>query len=195
MNRLITSVLFAALWLPLIGMAQTSTPAPAAAGPFKVVWVDLDYAIFNCDQGKKEFDGLQKFMEAKKTEMDALKKEVDTLQNTITVQRDKIKEDALEEMEAQYESKNTQLTRFQQDAQKDLDSRKNRIGNAIGKKMMEVIGKYAKEKGLSSVVLVNQTRDAYVDPSLVATEEIIKAFNQAYPVAASKAPESAPAKK
>jgi Skp family chaperone for outer membrane proteins len=127
--------------------------------------------------------------------MDALKKEVDTLQNTITVQRDKIKEDALEEMEAQYESKNTQLTRFQQDAQKDLDSRKNRIGNAIGKKMMEVIGKYAKEKGLSSVVLVNQTRDAYVDPSLVATEEIIKAFNQAYPVAASKAPESAPAKK
>jgi Skp family chaperone for outer membrane proteins len=193
MNRLITSVLFAALWLPLIGMAQTSTPA--AAGPFKIVWVDLDFAIFNCDQGKKEFDGLQKFMEAKKNDMEALKKEVDILQNTITVQRDKIKDEALEEMEAQYETKNTQLTRFQQDAQKDLDARKNRIGNAIGKKMMEVIGKYAKEKGLSSVVLANPARDAYVDPSLVATEDIIKAYNQTFPVAASKAPESAPAKK
>jgi Skp family chaperone for outer membrane proteins len=193
MSRLITSVLFAALWLPLIGMAQTSTPA--TAGPFKVVWVDLDFAIFNCDQGKKEFDGLQKFMETKKNDMEALKKEVDILQNTITVQRDKIKDEALEEMEAQYETKNTQLTRFQQDAQKDLDARKNRIGNAIGKKMMEVIGKYAKEKGLSSVVLANPARDAYVDPSLVATEDIIKAYNQTFPVAASKAPESAPAKK
>lgn len=193
MSRLITSVLFAALWLPLIGMAQTSTPA--ASGPFKAAWVDLDFAIFNCDQGKKEFDGLQKFMEAKKTDMEALKKEVDILQNTITVQRDKIKEDALEEMESQYEAKNTQLTRFQQDAQKDLDARKNRIGNAIGKKMMEVIGKYAKEKGLSSVVLANPARDAYVDPSLVATEDVIKAYNQAFPVAVSKAPESAPAKK
>jgi Skp family chaperone for outer membrane proteins len=195
MSRLLTSVLFAALCLPLIGIAQTSTTAPTAAGALKVVWVNLDLAIITCDQGKKEFEALQKFMDSKKSEMESLKKEVDKLQDMISVQRGKITDEALADMEDQYESKNTILQRFQQDAQKELDARKNRIGNAIGKKLMEVINTYAKEKGLSSVVILNETRDAYVDPALIATEDIVKAFNQKYPVGAAKAPESAPAKK
>jgi len=59
MIRLITRVLFAALWLPMIGYAQTSAQAPAAqpfpSAPVKIAWIDLDAAIFTCDLGKKEF--------------------------------------------------------------------------------------------------------------------------------------------
>jgi hypothetical protein len=58
--------------------------------------------------------------------------------------------------------------------------------------MLPVIEKLAKEKGLSAVVYINPSRDAYVDPSLVITEEVIKAYNTAYP---AKAPAAAPAKK
>ena len=71
-------------------------------------------------------------------------------------------------------------------------TRRNRATNFIGRKMLPVIEKLSKEKGLSAVVYLNPTRDAYVDPSLIITEEVIKAYNAAYPVTGA-AP--APAKK
>ncbi len=191
MSRLITCVLFAALWLPATVVAQTSTQAPAAqpfvAGPAKLAWIDLDAAIINCDQGKKEFEELQKFMDAKRGEMDALKKEVDGLQNQINVQGAKLTDEALDELQEQFEVKNTHLQRFQQDAQKELDSRKQRIGNNIGKKMMPIISKVAKEKGLTAVLIVNPNRDAYIDTSLLLTEEVVKTYNQTYAAAAAPA--------
>ena len=66
------------------------------------------------------------------------------------------------------------------------------LTNIIGRKMLPVVEKLSKEKGLSAVVYLNPTRDAYVDPSLIITEEVIKAYNAAYPVTGA-AP--APAKK
>ncbi len=194
MIRLITRVLFAALWLPMIGMAQTSAPAPAAqpfpSAPVKIAWIDLDSAIFTCDQGKKEFADLQKTLDAKKTEMDNMRKEVDNLQNQINVQGPKLTDDARTDLEDQLEAKNTNLQRFQQDAQKDIDARRQRIGNTIGKKMLPVIEKVAKEKSLGAVQIYNPNRDGFVDPSLVITDEIVKAYNQAYAASAAKAPES-----
>jgi outer membrane protein len=194
MSRLLIRVLFAALCLPLVGMAQTSTPAASAAGPQKIVWIDLNAAILSCDQGKAEFAELQKFMDAKRAEMDALKKEVDDLQRKVEVQGPKLSDEARDELEMQYESKNTALQRFQQDAQKELEARQNRIANAIGKKMAPVIKKYAEEKGISSVEILNQSRDAYIAPSVIVTEDIVKAYNQTYANEGAKAP-IAPAKK
>jgi outer membrane protein len=202
MSRLITRVLFATLWLPMVGIAQTSTQTPAApaappfvVSPAKLAWIDLDGAIITCDLGKKEFGELQKYLEAKKTEMDNLKKEVDDLQNKLNVQGSKLTDEAREDLQYQLETKNTSLQRFQQDAQKDVDNRRQRIGNSIGQKMLPVIKKVAEEKGLSSVQIFNQNRDAYIDPSLNLTDDVVKAFNAAN-AAGAKAPESTiPAKK
>jgi outer membrane protein len=196
MSRLITRVLFATLWLPIVGIAQTSTPTPAAtapqpfvSSPAKLAWIDLDGAIISCDQGKKEFGELQKYMEAKRTEMDNLRKEVDDLQKKLDVQGSKLNDEAREELQDQLEIKNTNLKRFQEDAQRDVDNRRQRIGNSIGQKMLPVIKKVAEEKGLSSVQIFNQNRDAYIDPSLNLTDEVVKAFNAAY-AAGAKAPGS-----
>jgi hypothetical protein len=66
----------------------------------------------------------------------------------------------------------------------------------IGRRMLPVIEKISKEKGLHAVVYINPSRDAWVDPSLIITEEVVKGYNQAYPVTASKpATTAAPAKK
>jgi hypothetical protein len=59
--------------------------------------------------------------------------------------------------------------------------------------MLPVVEKIAKEKNLSAVVYINPQRDAYIDPALVITDEVIKAYNLANPVATPKAPAAAPA--
>ncbi len=197
-RRLVLSTISAVLLLPLLGLAQApagTAAAPAAVGPAKIAWLNLEQAIFSTDDGKKEFGEVQKFVDRKNSELEALKKEVETLKNQLSIQGAKLTDDARADLEEQIEAKDTNLQRFQQDTQKEIDSRRVKTTNLIGRKMLPVIERVAKDKGLSAVVYINPSRDAYIDPALVITDEVIKAYNQANPGGAAKVPAPAPAKK
>jgi Skp family chaperone for outer membrane proteins len=200
MKRLILILLSAVILVPALAMAQAPA-APAAApaapvniGPAKIAWLNLEQAIFNCDDGKREFSQVQQFVDKKNAELEALRKETETLRSQLQVQGSKLTDEARADLEEQIESKDTLLQRFQQDTQKEIDGRRVRVTNLIGRKMLPVIEKLSKEKGLSAVVYINPQRDAWIDPSLIITEEVVRGYNQAYPVGAAK-PAPAPAKK
>ncbi len=201
MSRLMWCVLIAALWMPMLGVAQTSAQAPAGQAsavitPAKIAWINLEQAIFTCDEGKAMLAEIQKYIESKNSELEAMRKESESLRNQLNVQGSKLTDEARADLEDQIETKDTALQRFQQDTQKDINGRRDRVTNTIGKRMLPVIEKLAKEKGLSAVLYINSSRDAWVDPSLVVTEEIVKSYNQTYQAGAAKAPATpAPAKK
>jgi Skp family chaperone for outer membrane proteins len=196
MSRRILRVLFAVLWTPLLGAAQTpAAPASAAAAPAKLAWMNLEQAIFTCDEGKKEFAEVQKFVDSKNSELDNLRKEAESLRNQLSVQGSKLTDEARMDLESQVDAKETILQRFQQDTQKEIDSRRVRTTNYLGKRLLPVIEKVAKEKGLTAVFYFSSSRDAWVDPATNITEEVVKAYNQTYPVGAPKAPAAAPASK
>ena len=208
MNRLIVTALLTLICFPALAAAQTpATPpaqapaasAPAAAvnvGPAKLVWLNLEQAIFSCDEGKQQFGEVQKFVDKKNSELEALRKEAEALRNQLSVQGAKLTDEARADLEEQLESKDTALQRFQQDTQKEIDGRRVRATNFIGRKMLPVIEKIAKEKGVSAVVYINPQRDAWIDPSLIITEEVIRGYNQAHPVTGAKpAAVPVPAKK
>jgi outer membrane protein len=216
LQRSLFSLFFAIGFLTLPGLAQNPPPqqpaqpgqqpaqpaqqpaqkppgapaTPAVIGPAKIAWLHLEQAIVTCDEGKREFGEVEKFVKNKNAELEALRKETETLKNQLNVQGAKLTDEARADLEEQIETKETILQRFTQDTQKEIDNRRNRSTNFIGRKMLPVIEKLSKEKGLSAVVYINPTRDAWVDPSLIITEEVIKAYNAAYPGAAA-----APAKK
>jgi Skp family chaperone for outer membrane proteins len=196
MKQLILCVLVAVSWTPIVG-AQTSTqpaatPSPAAITPAKIAWMNLEQAILSCDEGENLFSEIQKFVDEKNAELDNLRKEADNLRNQLQVQGSKLTDEARADLESQVETKDVQLQRFQQDTQKEIENRRVRTANYIGKRMQGLIEKISKEKGLSAVMIYNQNRDAWVDPSLNITEEIIESYNRAYPVGPSKT--AAPAK-
>ena len=172
--------------------AQTQTPAPVAAapaviGPIKMAWIDLEQAILACEEGKREFGEVQKYVDKKNQELEALRKELETLKNQLNIQGDKLTNEARQDLAEQIEAKDTNLQRFSADTQKDIDNRRGKTTNYIGRRMLPVIEKLSKEKGLNAVVFLNQTRDAWVDPNLIITDEVIKAYNTAHPVAATPA--------
>jgi outer membrane protein len=199
MNRLVLSILFAAIWMPFFGMAQTASqtpaaPAPAVIGASKIAWMNLEQAVLTSDEGKTMVADIQRWVDSKNTENDGLRKEMEALRNQLSVQGAKLTDEARSELEDQIEAKDTVLQRFQQDTQKDIESKRVKMTNYLAKRMQPVIERVAKEKGLSAVLIFNSSRDAYVDPSLNVTEEIIKAYNQTYGAGASK-PAAAPAAK
>ncbi|MDI9613467.1 MAG: OmpH family outer membrane protein [Acidobacteriota bacterium] len=188
MNRSILKILFAALLLPTLGAAQT--PAPAAAGaPVKIAWVNMDQAILTCDEGAKMYAEIQQFIEAKNVELDNLRKEAENLRTKLSVQGSKLTDEARMDLEQQAEIKDTDLQRFQQDTQRDINGRRDRMTNTIGKRMMPVVEQVAKAKALDAILLYNPARDLWINddnPALNVTEDIVKAYNQAYPSSAPK---------
>ena len=181
--------------MPLAGMAQTasqSPAAPAAIGPAKIAWMNLEQALLTTDEGKIMVTEIQKYIDGKNQELDAMRKESEKLRNQLSVQGSKLTDEARTDLEEQIESRDTSLQRFQQDTQKDIENRRIRMTNYLGKRMQPVIEKLSKEKGLSAVLILSNSRDAFVDQSFIITEEIVKAYNQAYP-AGAKAPAPTPA--
>jgi Skp family chaperone for outer membrane proteins len=203
MKRTILTLFSALLLASVPLMAQTPAPqqapaatapaAPAVVGPAKIAWLNLEQAIFNSDEGKREFGVVQKFVEEKNGQLEARRKAVDTLRNQLQVQAAKLTDEARADLEQELETKETELQRFQQDTQKEIDNRRVKATNFVGRRMLPVIEKISKEKGLSAVVYINPSRDAWVDPSLIITEEVIRAYNAAYPATAAKTPAQAPA--
>lgn len=196
MSRLMLRILFAALLLPILGMAQTASQAPAPAAPAvigaaKIAWMNLEQAVLTSDEGKTMVADIQKYVDSKNSENDNLRKDGENLRNQLNVQGSKLTDEARAELEDQIELKETALQRFQQDTQKDIENKRVKMTNYLAKRMQPVIEKVAKEKGLSAVLIFNSTRDAYVDSSLNVTEEIIKAYNQTYGAGAPKAPATA----
>ncbi len=194
MSRLLLRILIAALCLPVLGIAQTA--APSSAGMGKIAWINLEQAVFTCDEGKSTFAEVQKFVDNKNAELDNLRKEAESLKNKLTVQGSKLTDEARADLEDQVEAKDIELQRFQEDTQKEIINRRDRASNYIAKRMLPVIERLSKERGFNAVFFLNSARDAWVDPSLIVTEDVVKAYNQTYSAGAAKAPSApAPAKK
>ncbi len=200
MSRYTSPVLFAVFWMPLLGIAQTTaqdpSAQPSAIAPARLAWINLEQAVLSCDEGRKEFTEVQKFVDGKNSELESLRKEAESLRNQLNVQASKLTDEARMDLENQVDAKETNLQRFQQDTQKEIDNRRVRVTNYIGRRLLPVIEKVSREKGLAAVFYTSPSRDAWVDPTLNITEEVIKVYNQTYPIGTSKTPAtSAPAPK
>jgi outer membrane protein len=189
-----STIFFAMLLaLPMLCSAQNppaAAPAPAQAAapavivPAKIAFVNIQQAIAVCDEGKRESAVLQQYVDAKSAELQKLQKELEALKTTLEVQGSKLNDDARADLADQIETKDTNLTRFQQDTQKDIDNRRQKLQNAIARKMLTVMEKVAKEKGANVIQFLDVAQIfGYVDPSLVVTEDVVKAYNQAFPAA------------
>jgi outer membrane protein len=192
-------ILASLMALPLWSAAQNppaTNPPPASqtaaavgtGGPVKLAYVNIQLAIVSSDEGKKEDANLQQIIDAKSAELQARQKELETLKSNFDVMSAKLSDEARADKAEEIDAKDTALQRFQQDTQKEMDSKRQRWQQTIAKKMLAVIEKVAKERGLDMVEFFDLNRDGYVNPSLLITDDIIKAYNLAYPVSAAIAP-------
>lgn len=172
--------------------AGQAAPQPAVIGAAKVAWIDLEQVIIQCEEGKKELAALQQLVDKRTGELRSLQQEAQLLADQLRIQGDKLKPEVREDLQAQIDSKNIELQRFQEDSQKEVDNRRNRITNAMARKVIPIVEKIAKEKGLSFVMYLNPSITPWVDPSIIITDEVVAAYNAAHPVAAAQ---PVPAKK
>jgi Skp family chaperone for outer membrane proteins len=159
--------------------------APAVIGPAKMAFMSIQGAIATCDEGKKEASILQQYVDAKSAELQGRQKKLEALKTQLEVQGSKLTDEARTDLADQIENEDTAVQRFQQDTQKDIDAKRQKLQNAIARKMLPIIEKVAKEKGVNVVQFLDVAQIfGYVDPTLVITDDVVKAYNIAYPAVA-----------
>jgi len=158
--------------------AQAATTAPP--GPARIGVINIQAAIVNTNEGKREFAALQQKFEPKQTELKGLKDEIDALQKQLAAQQDKLSDDERTNRTRTIAEKQKTLQRDYEDAQNDFQSQQNDAANRIGEKMMAVIDKYARANGITVVLDVSNPQSS---PVLWASETvnigpaIVEAYN------------------
>lgn len=180
-----------------VSYARAQAPAAAAAGGEKVGIVSIQDAIANTNEGKKELDALQQKYAPRQAALQAQNDEVENLKKQLQAQGDKLSEEERNTRVRTAADKQKTLQRNYEDFQNEVQQAEQEILNRLGKKMLEVLEKYAKDNGYAVIMDVSnpQTPVLYANPGTNITKGLVDAYNTSSPVAAPAAKPAASAAK
>jgi outer membrane protein len=185
--------------LSVTALAQTGSAAPATAttpapGASKVGIINIQQAIMLTNEGKRDLEALEKKFEPQRTSLQNLQKEVQSMQDQLKTQGDKLNDEARAKLVRDIETKQKSLQRQLEDAQSEYQGAQGELVNRIGGKLMEVLDKYAKDRGYSMILDVSnpQSPVLWAGASTDVTKDIADAFNATSNVPAPASTPAAP---
>jgi len=171
----------------LVGTAATwAQAAPAAAAaPVKTVGIiNLRGAIGSTAEGKQASAELQSQFAPRSTEIDALTKQISDLQQKLQAGTGKLSQEEETRLTAEGQRLTQRLDRRRNDFQEDATAAQQEVLERIGRKMVDVLDRYARENGFS-VVLDTSGQNSpilYASNQVDVTQDIIRLYDQQYPV-------------
>lgn len=190
-------VVFPVLMLGMSAWAQAPTAAPA---PRKVATVHVQNAILQTKEGQKAAQDLQAKFMPRRTELEKKNADIVAIQTQMRAGSATMSDAAKAKLQRDYDNNTKEFKRSTDDFDAEVQQEEGKIMNDLGQKILEVIGKYSAQNSVAMVIDVSnpQTPVLWADPSIDITNEIIKLYDQAHPVAAptpAPAPAAPPAKK
>jgi outer membrane protein len=188
--RLAVPALAAILMAPAAMWAQAAA-APAAT---KIGVIDVQVAITSTAEGKQAAAELQSQFAPRQTELTNMQKQMEDVQTRLRTGQTTLSDDEKARLGREGEQLQRTYQRRSQDAQDDFNEAQREIVDRIGRRMIDVLNKYSRDNGYSIIL----DRSGQASPVIFAanstdvTQDIIRLFDQSYPVkASSAAPKSA----
>jgi len=172
----------------LVGsVAAHAQAAPATAAPEKVGVLSVRQAIVNTAEGKQASAELQSQFAARQSELENMNKQISDIRQRLQTGGDKLSQEEQARLQRQGEALAKQLQRKQEDYQEDVNAAQQDVIDRIGRKMMDVLDRFARENGYTAVFDTSaQTSPIiYASNKVDLTQDIIKLYDQAYPVKAA----------
>jgi outer membrane protein len=185
-----SAIAVAVMMLAALTILAQAAQQPAAAGApalgnARLGFINLERALAEVQEGKSLFGELQAYIDKKNLELKSRQDELTKKQEQLRTQERTLSEETKLELQKDIEERRTNLTRFQEDTSKEIERRQNVNVQRIGQKMQPLIQVYAKEKGLTAIVIWTPQLYAYVDENVNITDEIIKRYDTANPFPAT----------
>jgi outer membrane protein len=189
--RAVVPVIAALLMTPAV-FAQAA--APAGAG--KVGVINIQAAIASTAEGKQAAAELQSQFTPRMNDLQNLQKQIEDVRNRLQTGQSTLSDEEKARLTRQGDQLTRTYQRKQQELQDDTNDAQQDVVNRIGRKIVDVLNKYSKDQGYAVVLddSSQQTPVIYAANQIDVTQDIIRLYDQSYPVknAGGAAPSSAP---
>lgn len=191
----VTAMLFACALISTEAWAQGKSPAPVESGT-KVGAMNLRQAIVSTGEGKQASAQLESQFSARRKDLESLNKQISDLQQRLSSGANTLSDEEKARLTVQGRRLAQQLERRQNEFQEDLNNAQSDLVNAIGRKLVDVVVRYAPSKGYSAIFDSSAQNSPILYASTGITQDIVRLYDETYPVKGGSVPAgSSPASK
>jgi len=178
------------LGLAVLAAAQSPSPVPTKVGIINTLG-----AIHSTKEGQDadsrmaaKFSPVKEKLEKRNSDIQA---KTDQLRKGVAT----MSTEAQANLKLEIDKLTTSYNRDMEDAQSDYDQEQNKVTNELGAKMMDLLTTYGKDNGYAIILDVSDqnTPVRYVATGADVTADLIKLYDQKYPMAAAGAAPKPPA--
>ena len=185
MKRLVFAV--AASFLAAVAFAQGTAPAASPVTTnMRIGVINVERLVQESALGKEAFSRVKKLNDSKKDEADKLSKELRDMEQKLADQGSALADDKREQLQKSYQEKAIAFKRFQDDANRDLETAQKKELGELEKRVFPIINQVGKERGFTLIFNKFQSGLVFADDSVDITDEVLKVFNTTVAVPSAK---------
>jgi len=181
------------IWAVGVAILATTllTPAAwsqtAAAPGMKFGVINVQAAIQTTAEGKLAGAELQSQFAPRQTELQNMQKQIQDDDARLRAGQATLGDEEKFRLQREIDTLQRSLQRKTQDATDDFNQAQQDVLNRLGRKLIEIIDKYSKENGYGLILDTSsqQTPVMYAANQIDITQDIVRLYDQSYPVKAS----------
>ncbi len=162
--------------LTLLAVAMLALAQPATA-EVKIGVVNIELVVSESKSGKAARAEMEQLQEGKRQKLEAKRKEIMDLKKRIDDGHLSLAKDLLDDLREDYDAKVVDFGRMEDDANRELKKRSEKLLKEIEQKVLPVIDRVGKEQGFSLIFNKFQSGLVYADDTVEITEAVISALN------------------
>ncbi len=164
--------------------AQSGGGAAAAPAQVKVGTLNVRNAIISTAEGKLASAELQSQFAPRNNELDAMRKQIEDTQTRLNNCARACSDEEKARLQRQGELLSRSFQRRSDELQEELNAAQGDVVDRIGRKMLEVLDRYARENGYVMVIDTSGQNSPviYASNTVDVTQDIIRLYDQANPV-------------
>jgi outer membrane protein len=173
------------LILPIVCLLFRIPSAQAQVA--KVAVVDFEKALVESAEGKKSSDKFNRTLQTKQADSQKRQQELEDAQKKLQTQERTLSEAAKANLQKDIERRTTELQRFSEDSQKELQSLRDQLLRPIAERASGILNALAAEEGYTLIVDISnpQNNVVFFNPKNDVTAELTRRIDAATPAAPS----------
>jgi outer membrane protein len=162
-------------WVMFIFLALLAAPVFAQTAG-QVAVIDVQKVVQSSEVGKKALGEIKAIKDKKQADIDQRQNNIQSMQEKLDKQKDILSADAQDKLRGDIEKGITDLKRFREDSEADIQNRLNEALEGMEKRVLPIIQKIGNERAYSLIISKDQL--IYYNTKNDITDEVIKQFNE-----------------
>jgi outer membrane protein len=181
------------LKIPVVTIVALLFSAPMMRAQLsKVVVVDFEKAVVESDEGKKASEKFNALLQTKQGDIEKKQKDIEDQQKKLQNGARTLSDQAKADIQRDIDKRTTELTRLNEDAQRELQASRDELLKPIADLATAVLGAMAAQENYTLVIDISNPESNVVwkNPKNDITDDLIKKINAAAAAAKAEAPKT-----